>query len=265
MHGKSWISLEGDGALLECQQQTYSIVNGMFVEEDHGKSILEQLRGGLIVSCQASCDDSPTNNPEFLARMAAAVVRGGACGIRADGPLNIKAIRSEVPVPIIGIYKAVVPGYEVYITPTFEHAQAVVDAGADIVALDGTPRNRPGHENLATLVRRIQTELKVPVMLDISTFKEGIEVGNLEPDLISTTLSGYTEYSLKQEEPDLDLVASLALKQAVPVVAEGRIVSPRQVIDAFRAGAFTVVVGRAITDPELVTQRYVAEILRNKT
>ena len=64
-----------------------------------------ELRGKLIVSCQAF-DGSPFRNPESIARFAQAAVQGGAAGIRANGPEDIRAIRQAVGVPIIGIWKA---------------------------------------------------------------------------------------------------------------------------------------------------------------
>ncbi|NPV52437.1 MAG: N-acetylmannosamine-6-phosphate 2-epimerase [Firmicutes bacterium] len=231
---------------------------------DRARKVLEQLRGGLIVSCQATYSDSPANSPDFLARMAQAAVRGGARGIRANRPENIRAIRRAVEVPIIGLYKESIPGYEVYITPTFEHARLVVEAGADIVALDGTLRDRPGPEDLGAIVRRIRTELGAMVMLDISTIEEGLKAAALSPDLISTTLSGYTSYSPRLDGPDLRLVWSLAARSDIPVVAEGRIESPEQVRAAFEAGAFAAVVGRAITDPEGITRRYAAAAEKNR-
>ena len=159
-------------------------------------------------------------------------------------------------------YKETTPGYDVYITPTFEHAKLVVEAGAQIVALDGTLRERPGSEDLETLVERIREELGAQVMLDVSTLEEGLFGADLQADLISTTLSGYTSYSPKQEGPDLSLVRDLARRVKVPIVAEGRIASPDEVRAAFEAGAFAVVVGRAITDPESITRRYVAATRR---
>ena len=44
----------------------------------------------------------------------------------------------------------------------------------------------------------------------------------------------------------------------VPVIAEGRIQTPAQVRAALDAGAYAVIVGTAITRPELITRRFVA-------
>ncbi|MEA4882992.1 MAG: N-acetylmannosamine-6-phosphate 2-epimerase [Clostridia bacterium] len=219
--------------------------------------VLDRLQGGLIVSCQAMYSDSPTNSPAVLCAMAAAACRGGACGIRANRPENIRAVRSAVAVPLIGLFKDSMPGHDVYITPTFEHARLVAEAGADIVALDGTARPHPGELDMATVVRRIHEDLGKLVMLDISTYEEGLEAEGLGADIVSTTLAGYTAYSRQFDGPDLDLVVRLSAACRIPVVAEGRFEHPDQVRVAMQAGAFAVVVGRAITDPEHITASYV--------
>jgi N-acylglucosamine-6-phosphate 2-epimerase len=56
------------------------------------------------------------------------------------------------------------------------------------------------------------------------------------------------------------LVAALATRIDVPVVAEGRIGTPQDARAALDAGAWTVVVGGAITRPQLITTRFVAAL-----
>jgi N-acylglucosamine-6-phosphate 2-epimerase len=153
---------------------------------------LTRIKGGLIVSCQAP-ENTPLGKPVVLAALAEAAVRGGAAGIRANLPQNIRAIRELVQVPIIGIYKHTLPDYPVYITPTFEQARAVVEADADIVAIDATARDRP--KPLQELIQRIHEELGVPVMADISTLDEGVAAAEMGADRVATTMSGYTPYT----------------------------------------------------------------------
>ncbi|MCS6830045.1 MAG: N-acetylmannosamine-6-phosphate 2-epimerase [Armatimonadota bacterium] len=218
--------------------------------------LIQRLQGGLIVSCQAP-EDMPLGRPAVLAAMAEASVRGGAVGIRANLPQNIRAIRELVDVPIIGIYKHTSPNYPVYITPTFEHARAVVEAGAHIVAIDATARERP--QPLPELIQRIREQLGVPVMADISTLEEGITAAEMGADLVATTLSGYTPYTQDRRAlgADIALVAQLAQKISVPVICEGRIASPEDARLALQAGAWAVVVGTAITAIDQVTARFV--------
>jgi len=211
---------------------------------------LEVLRGTLIVSCQAH-GNHPLRDASMMSALAQCAERGGAAAIRADGPEDIRSIREAVSLPIVGIYK-VPRGGRFFITPTMEHARAVVAAGADVVAVEATLENRPDQEDLEYLIRRIREELSVPVVADISTFEEAIRAWKSGAELVATTLSGYTRDSPEREEPDLDLVRKLA-ETNVPVVAEGHVHTPEQVRELFNAGAHSVVVGTAITDPVTIT------------
>ncbi len=79
-------------------------------------------------------------------------------------------------------------------------------------------------------------------------------------DVVSTTMSGYTPYSLQQEIPDIDLVSSLSALRKTPVLAEGRIWTPEDCIACLKAGAHAVVVGTAITRPQEIARRFVKAI-----
>jgi N-acylglucosamine-6-phosphate 2-epimerase len=224
--------------------------------------IFEPLRGGLIVSCQA-LPDEPLFGAEIMARMAIAAWEGGAAGIRANTPPDIRAIREAVPqTPLIGLFKVVVPGFnEVYITPRREDAIAVADAGADIIALDATLRPHP-EGTAADLIRTVKQATGKPVMADIATEADALAAVEAGADVISTTLSGYTADSPQMEGPDLGLVSRLAAHNLpVPVIAEGRIHTPEQARAALDAGAFAVVVGGAITRPQQIARRF-AQTLR---
>jgi N-acylglucosamine-6-phosphate 2-epimerase len=222
--------------------------------------VLGRLRGGLVVSCQAPPGD-PLQGPSFMAAMARAAVLGGAVGIRANGPADIRAVRHAVDVPVVGLWKAGREG--VYITPTLGHARAVADAGAAIVAVDATGRPRPDGSTLAELVGALRRDRRCLVMADVSTLEEGVAAADAGADLVATTLSGYTPASPPRTGPDLELVAALAGRLEVPVVAEGRIGTPDEAGAALDAGAWAVVVGGAITRPQLITARF-ADALRDR-
>jgi N-acylglucosamine-6-phosphate 2-epimerase len=198
-----------------------------------------------------------------MARMAAAAAMGGAVAIRADGPEDIRAIRQSVKLSIVGISKNHYPTSPVYITPTFDEAIEAFQAGADVLALDGTGRPRPRGEDLGRLIERIHAELAVPVMADVSGLEEGLWAASLGADALATTLSGYVEGSLKASEPDLQLVKSLAASVDIPVVAEGRYRSPQEAVAAIELGAYAVVVGAAITRPHLITENFAAAIRKH--
>ncbi|OWA34278.1 hypothetical protein B9G55_18335 [Saccharibacillus sp. O16] len=230
---------------------------------------LEALRGGLIVSCQAYPGEALYGS-HHMATMAQAAADGGAIAIRTNSPQDVAAIREGCGLPVIGIWKKSSPGSDVYITPRASDALALFSAGADIVALDATPRVRPGGQSLEQMleeIRRLQAigslsdsesgqDKKGLLMADISTFEEGLAAEALGFDLLSTTLSGYTPYSRQEAGPDLELVERLVNACAIPVIAEGRYDTPELAASALHCGAYAVVVGTAITRPHTLTQRF---------
>jgi N-acylglucosamine-6-phosphate 2-epimerase len=193
-----------------------------------------------------------------MAAMARAAVLGGAVGIRANGLADVRAVRQAVDVPVVGLWKDGDEG--VYITPTLRHARAVASAGAQIVAVDATDRPRPDGSTVAEMVQALRRDGRCLVMADVATLDEGVAAAEAGAHLVATTLSGYTSSSLRRPGPDLELVAALAARAGVPVVAEGRIAVPEQARAAQDAGAWAVVVGGAITRPEQITARFVAAL-----
>jgi N-acylglucosamine-6-phosphate 2-epimerase len=216
------------------------------------KSLIE--RNGLIVSCQALSHE-PLYGSNHMAVMAKTAKEGGAVGIRANSPADISAIRQEVDLPIIGLWKK---DYEMYITPTVVDAIAVFEAGATIVALDATARPRPDGLDLQQTIAEL-THLGIPVMADISTYEEGVQAAEWGAAYISTTLSGYTPYS-QTKLPNLELVSRLSKVLSVPTVAEGGISTPAEARQALDYGAYFVVVGSAITRPQWITAQYAAAL-----
>lgn len=217
---------------------------------------LEAIRGGLIVSCQAYPGE-PLYGRGFMVGMAVAAKLGGAVGVRANGWRSIRAIKARTGLPVIGLVKRSYPGYEPYITPTLREAREVVRGGGDVVALDATRRTHPGGLSAGELIGRVKEELGVPVLADISTLEEGVAAEEAGADLVATTLSGYTPYTPRREEPDFTLLEGLVGELRVPVVAEGHIWTPEQARRALELGAYAVVVGSAITRPWLITARFV--------
>jgi N-acylglucosamine-6-phosphate 2-epimerase len=220
---------------------------------------LDHLRGGLVVSCQAP-SDSPLQDPLVIAAMAAAAVQRGALGVRIDSPAHIAAVRSRLSQPILGLWKQVLPPSPVYITPQFHHAEAVVAAGSDLVAIDATDRPRPGGETLAQLIGQIHDRLGKPVMADIDTLDNALKAVAAGADCVGTTLFGYTAATQDQTPPGLELLAALVEACPVPVICEGGIASPAQARQALDLGAYTVVVGTAITGIDNLVSRYLAAL-----
>lgn len=218
----------------------------------------DQVRGGLIVSCQA-LPDEPLFGAQFMARMAFAAQQGGARAIRANTPADIAAIRKAVTLPIIGLYKAGVPGYDIYITPTLDHALAIAAAGADLIAIDATDRPHP-EGPLAEFITAIHDRTGLPVLADISTLAEARAAQAAGADIVATTMSGYAPGSPRQTGPDVTLVHQAAARLDIPVIAEGRYHSPAEARLAVDNGALAVVVGGAITRPQEITRRFAAAL-----
>jgi N-acylglucosamine-6-phosphate 2-epimerase len=224
--------------------------------------MIESLRNGLIVSCQAP-KGSPLDEPHIMSALALVAERNGAVGIRIRQADQIAATRARVRVPIIGLDKIDYADSPVYITPRFADAAPLAASGADIIALDATQRPRPQGEQLAELIRRIHTELSKPVMADVATFDEGLYAADCGAEIVATTLCGYTTESAGATLPALKLVERLAARLSVPVICEGGVSSPAELQRAFAAGAFAVVVGGAITGVDKLVQHFVAAIPRN--
>ncbi|MDH3001172.1 N-acetylmannosamine-6-phosphate 2-epimerase [Chelonobacter oris] len=218
------------------------------------EQILVMLEGGLIASCQP-VDDGPMDSPEIVAAMAQASVIGGAAGLRIEGIENVKATRSKVKVPIIGIVKRDLADSPVRITPFLHDVEALAAAGADIIAFDGTDRIRP--ETRDALVAQINA-MGCLSMADCANFEEGMYCRNLGVDLIGSTMSGYTGGEVPSE-PDVKLVQDLKAA-GCRVMAEGRYNTPELAALAIKNGAYSVTVGSALTRLEHIVGWFVNEI-----
>ncbi|GAB3794616.1 N-acetylmannosamine-6-phosphate 2-epimerase [Humibacter antri] len=220
----------------------------------HPPALVESLRGRLVVSCQAYPGE-PLRTPEAMLGMALAAERGGAVGIRAQGLDDIRLITSQVHLPMIGLLK--VSGDDVFITPTLDDALAVVAAGSQVVAIDGTRRARPDRRTLAETVEALHEQTDALVMADCGSLDDALAAQDSGADIVGTTLAGYTGERAKTHGPDLELIAELAPRLTVPLIAEGRIHTPADARAALDAGAFSVVVGTAITHPTTITSWFV--------
>jgi glucokinase-like ROK family protein len=221
--------------------------------------VTRAIQGRLVVSCQAT-EGEVFHDPQLMARFAAAAVAGGAAAIRANGPADIHAIRGVTRVPIIGIQKVRHRDGQPLITPSFESATALIEAGADMVALDCTIR---GQESGALdRIREIRKRLNVPVLADVAQTAEAIAAAEAGADFVLSTLRGYTEETDDAQDFDPGFIQDLVRASSVPVIAEGRISSPEQARQAVAAGALAVVVGTAITRPSDITRSFAAAIER---
>ena len=217
-----------------------------------------QLKGGLIVSVQAP-EGSPMRHPDVIAAMAEASLRNGATGVRLESPEHIGAVRNRCPnALIIGLWKRTLPQSSVYITPRWQDIQAVWAAGADVIALDATARQRPEQEDLAELIQRSKNELGAPLMADVDSIENGLIAASLGCEWVGTTLYGYTEQTAQQTPPGFGLISPLRdqLPEQVTLICEGGIKSPDSALKSLEHGADLVVVGTAITGVDLQVADY---------
>lgn len=220
--------------------------------------MLNKIKDGLVVSCQA-LPHEPLHSPEIMGRMALAAQEGGAVGIRANSVDDILEIKRRVNLPIIGIIKRDFDNSDIYITPTKEEVKALIEISCDMIAIDATRRKRPNKDSLKELVRFIHDNGRL-AMADISTDEEAYEAQKLGFDCVSTTLSGYTAYSRQSKKPDYDLVGRLVASLDIPVLAEGRISSPEQAALMKKMHPHAIVIGSAITRPQIITKTYLEAI-----
>lgn len=219
--------------------------------------VLESIRGGLIVSCQA-LENEPLHSSYIMQRMAVAAMWGGAAGIRANTVSDILKIREEVHLPVIGIIKKEYADSEVFITPTLKEVDELASIRPEIIALDGTDRIRPGGIRLEEFFREVRKRYPTQLfMADCSTLEEGIRAADLGFDVIGTTLNGYTAYTKGNELPDIRLIKSMVEKTQKPVIAEGGIWTPEELESVIGTGVLAAVVGTAITRPMDITKRFV--------
>ena len=224
---------------------------------------VEQLKGKLIVSCQA-LPHEPLHSSFIMGRMALAAKEGGACGIRANTREDIKEIQQNVDLPVIGIVKRDYEDSEIYITPTMKEVDELMEVKPEIIAMDATIAKRPGGLTLDEFFHQVKEKYPDQLwMADCSTVEEALHADELGFDFIGTTMVGYTPQSkhLKIEANDFEIIREIVSKAKHRVIAEGNINTPEKARRVIELGAFSVVVGSIITRPQLITKNF-ADALR---
>ena len=222
----------------------------------------EQVEKKLIVSCQA-LEDEPLHSSFIMGRMALAAKKGGAAAIRANTVEDIKEIRKNVDLPIIGIIKKDYPDSEIYITTTIKEVDKLAAIDVDVIAIDATNRKRPNDKTLEEFYKEIREKYpKIKLMADCSTVDEAIFADKLGFDFIGTTLVGYSKESQgdKIEANDFEIIRKIIKNCKHPVIAEGNIDTPDKAKRVLELGAYTVVVGGAITRPQNIAKKFADEI-----
>lgn len=221
--------------------------------------MIQDIQGGLVVSCQALAHE-PLHSSLIMAKMALAAQEGGAKGIRANTKADILAIRQEVSLPIIGIVKRDYADSSVFITATKQEVDELLDSGCEMIALDATHRSRPHGETLRDLIQYIRTQSSnIQIMADISSKQEALDAESLGFDCVSTTLYGYTRESASHKlyEDDFAFLQMILSSLKIPVIAEGNVSTPERYHRTLELGAHSAVVGGAITRPQQITANFV--------
>lgn len=230
------------------------------------EEILNAIRGKMIISCQAVAGEPLyVEEKSIMYLMARAAKQAGAPAIRTSGIRDVIAIKEETGLPVIGLVKIQYEGFESYITPTMKEVDELVAAGSDVVALDCTLRKRGDGKTISRFLGEIREKYPdIILMADISNYEEGINAWKCGVDILGTTMSGYTSYTSKKDEPDYELMRKLSLDVDIPVIGEGKIHSPEQAVEALRTGVWAIVVGGAITRPLEIAQRFMRAIDANR-
>lgn len=215
---------------------------------------MKDINRGLIVSCQA-LENEPLHSSYIMSRMAVAAKEGGAVGIRANSTEDIVAIKKEVDLPVIGIIKIDYDDIKPYITPTMKEIDALVNTGVDVIALDATIDQDEGF--LKEIFRRYPNQ---SFMADVSTIEEGLRAGELGFKYVGTTLIGYTEHSKGLN--NFEVLEVLIKDCKAKIIAEGNFDTPEKARLALEKGAYAVVVGSAITRPQLITKKFNDEVVK---
>lgn len=222
------------------------------------KEIFNQIKGKLIVSCQA-LEDEPLYSSFIMGKMALAATQAGAGGIRANTISDIKEIKKNTNLPIIGIIKRNYGNCNVYITPTIKEVDELVEEGVDIIAIDSTRRQRPDNVELECFVKNIKEKYPNQIVMgDISNVDEAVYSEKIGVDIVSTTLCGYTDYT-KGDNP-LNTLQEVLKAVKIPVIAEGNLDTPEKAKKSIQIGALAVVVGGAITRPKQIAEKFIKAI-----
>lgn len=224
--------------------------------------VIESLRGGIVVSCQAEGEDPFNEDPRYMALFARAAEMGGAVGIRTQGIAKLEAVKRAVHLPVIGLLKSQFEDGTVKITGSFSEVEQLIASGSDIVAIDGTFRKR---ENLTgpAFIREVKNRYGCLVLADIASCAEAEACEMAGADCVSTTLNGYTpETFIEHNGPNYMVLKECVNSLKIPVFAEGRYNTPTEARVAIELGAFAVISGTAITRPRVITKWFVDEIKR---
>ena len=118
---------------------------------------------------------------------------------------------------------------------------------------------RPHNQTITEFFKEVKAKYPHQLfMADCSTVEEAIHADNIGFDFIGTTLVGYTEESkgCQIEKNDFELIRELIKRVKHPVIGEGNINTPQKLKRVMEIGVYSVVIGSAITRPQLITKKF---------
>lgn len=223
-------------------------------------ALLNSLKGGLIVSAQTQKDE-PIYTEDMVVKMAECAKWAGAVGLRINSPEQIRQVKeANLGLPIIGLYKVWHDDTPVFITPTMKEVDAIVEAGADIIAIDCTSETTHEGTKAWDLIKKVR--VKYPdhlIFADCSTIEEAKRASDNGAEIVAPTLYGYTPATKNAEGADYRMIGKLCreIGDDACVIMEGHLYSPEDAIKCIFLGCHAVVVGSAITRPHYVAKRFV--------
>ena len=122
-------------------------------------------------------------------------------------------------------------------------------AEVDVAVLVVDPVANVGHAE-QQLIEQIKNN-RIPSILVIN------KIDTLPHEEILAIIAAYSE---KHDGPSFELIKRVSEACQVPVIAEGKINTPEDLAAVFAAGAYSAVVGGAITRPKQITERFVRAI-----
>lgn len=222
--------------------------------------VINKIKRGLIVSCQSAPTD-PHYSEDYTLQMAKAAKWGGAAGLRLDGPRDILKIKQQVDLPIIGLWKVFDYDSEVFITPTMDEAIECIEAGADILAVDGTDREINGSKSYEKIPKIKDLYPEILITADIRNIHDADLAIKNGADFITPTLSRFDKDYKNINSANMKLLSKLVREFGKDkVIMESMVSTPEEAALSLYYGAVAVVVGNAITRPHIMTQKFVDTI-----
>lgn len=231
------------------------------------EEFLNLIKGEMIISCQAvKGEPLYVEEKSVMYLMARASKQAGAKCIRTSSIRDVIAIKEETGLPVIGLIKVQYEGFDSYITPTMKEVDELVKAKTDVIAIDCCFSKRGDGKDISDFMKEVRKKYPNQILMaDISTYEEAKNAETIGFDIVSTTMSGYSKHTLDKDKtkPDFELLEKCVKGLSIPTICEGKIHSPEQAGEAFRKGAFAIVVGGAITRPLEIAQRFYKALGKN--